>query len=170
MFMDRWVSLPSSLMSNLMHRYMWATPLVAGPRLSPWEVHPEGVTVQSLTDYICMRDRVICVISGSGIWRYLSLPRNPSRRRKNANPNQAWRGMGSARLYLSMIRHMKWQRFHNLDRSSPGSTRTAPSAAHHDGGEKYATGVTTSKVLASNNIIIGTWNLRTLRIAGKLEE
>ena len=56
------------------------------------------------------------------------------------------------------------------DRSSPGSTRTAPSAAHHDGGEKYATGVTTSKVLARNNIIIGTWNLGTLRIACKLEE
>ena len=80
------------------------------------------------------------------------------------------RGMGSARLYLPMIRHMKWQQFHNLDRSSPGSTRTAPSAAHHDGVEKYATGVTTSKVLARNNIIIGTWNLRTLRIACKLEE
>ena len=94
--------------------------------------------------------------SGSGIWRYLALARNPSRRRKNSNPNQ--------------IRHMKWQRFHNLDRSSPGSTRTAPSAAHHDGGEKYAAGVTTSKVLARNNIIIGTWNLGTLRIACNLEE
>ena len=24
------------------NRHMWATPLAAGPRLSPWEVHPEG--------------------------------------------------------------------------------------------------------------------------------
>lgn len=32
----------SSLMSSLMHRHMWATPLAASPGLSPWEVHPEG--------------------------------------------------------------------------------------------------------------------------------
>ena len=29
-------------MSSLMHRHMWATPLAAGLRLSPWEVHQEG--------------------------------------------------------------------------------------------------------------------------------
>ena len=58
----------------------------------------------------------------------------------------------AAMLYFPTIRHTKWQLFHSPDRSSPGSTRTAPSAAHHDGGEKYATGVTTSKV--RNNIIV----------------
>ena len=42
------------------------------------------------------------------------------------------------------------------DRSSPGSKRTAPFVAHQDGGEKYATGVTTSKIRARNNITIGT--------------
>ena len=49
------------------------------------------------------------------------------------------------------------------DRSSPGSKRTAPSVAHQDGGKKYATAVTTSKIRARNNITIGTWNVRTLR-------
>ena len=33
---------PSSLMLSLRHRHTWATRLVAGRRLSPWEVHPEG--------------------------------------------------------------------------------------------------------------------------------
>ena len=56
------------------------------------------------------------------------------------------------------------------DRSSPGSKRTAPSLAHQDGGEKFATGVTTSKIRARNNITIGFWNEKTLRMAGKLEE
>ena len=56
------------------------------------------------------------------------------------------------------------------DRSSPGSKRTAPSVAHQDGGEKFATGVTTSKIRARNNITIGFWNEKTLRMAGKLEE
>ena len=56
------------------------------------------------------------------------------------------------------------------DRSSPGSKRTAPSVAHQDGGRKYVTGVTTSKIRARNNITIGTWKVRTLRMAGKLED
>ena len=56
------------------------------------------------------------------------------------------------------------------DRSSPGSKGTAPSVAQQDGDEKYATGVTTSKIRVRNNITIGAWNVRTLRMAGKLEE
>ena len=55
------------------------------------------------------------------------------------------------------------------DRSSPGSTRTAPSAVHQDGGVKYATGAS-QKIRGSDNITIGTWNTRTLRPAGKLQE
>ncbi|XP_035828272.1 craniofacial development protein 2-like [Aplysia californica] len=55
------------------------------------------------------------------------------------------------------------------DRSSPGSSRNAPSVVvHQKGGEKYATNA--QKICARNNISIGTWNVRTLRTAGKLEE
>ena len=55
------------------------------------------------------------------------------------------------------------------DRSPPGSTRTAPSAVHQDEGVKYATGAS-SKIRGRDNITIGTWNTRTLRAAGKLQE
>ena len=54
-------------------------------------------------------------------------------------------------------------------RSSP-RTRTAPSVAgHQDGGEKYATDGPKS-LRARNNITVGTWNVRSLRAAGKVEE
>ena len=54
-------------------------------------------------------------------------------------------------------------------RSSP-ATRTAPSVAgHQDGGEKYATDGPKS-LRARNNITMGTWNVRSLRAAGKVEE
>ena len=55
------------------------------------------------------------------------------------------------------------------DRSLPGSTRTAPSAVHQDGGVKCATGAS-SKIQGRDNITIGTWNTRTLKAAGKLQE
>ena len=55
------------------------------------------------------------------------------------------------------------------DRSPPGSTRTAPSAGHQDGGVKCATGAS-SKIRGRDNITFGTWNTRTLRAAGKLQE
>lgn len=56
-------------------------------------------------------------------------------------------------------------------RSSPGFTRTAPSAAHKGGGGKYANGVTTSKILATNNIFIGIWELNVVngRPNGKID-
>ena len=54
-------------------------------------------------------------------------------------------------------------------RSSPG-TRTVPSvASHQDAGEKYASERPKS-LRARNNITIGTWNVRSLRAAGKVEE
>ena len=53
--------------------------------------------------------------------------------------------------------------------SPPGSTRTAPSAVHQDGGVKYATGAS-SKIRGRDNTTIGTWNTRTIRAAGKLQE
>ena len=55
------------------------------------------------------------------------------------------------------------------DRLLPGSTRTAPSTVHQDGDVKYAT-ATSSKIRGRDNITIGTWNTRTLRAAGKLQE
>ena len=55
------------------------------------------------------------------------------------------------------------------NRSPPGSTRTAPSAVHQDGGVKYAPGAS-SKIRGRDNITIGTWKRRTLRAAGKLQE
>ena len=51
------------------------------------------------------------------------------------------------------------------DRSPPGSTRTAPSAVH----QKCATGAS-PKIRGRDNITIGTWNTRTLRAAGKLQQ
>ena len=54
------------------------------------------------------------------------------------------------------------------DRSPPGSIRTGPSVLHQDGGVRYATGVPFK--IRGIDIIIGTWNTRTLRAAGKLQE
>ena len=84
-----------------------------------------------------------------------------------------WRGReGSVRLHIALESpwndHQKKNRT-IPDRSPPGSTRTAPSAVHHDGGVKYATGES-SKIRGRDNITIGTWNTRTLRAAGKLQE
>ena len=55
------------------------------------------------------------------------------------------------------------------DWSPPGSTRTVPSTVHQNGGVKYATGAS-SKIQGRENITIGTWNTRTLKAAGKLQE
>ena len=57
----------------------------------------------------------------------------------------------------------------NPDRLPPRSTRTTPSTTHQDGGVKYVTGAP-SKIRERDNITIGTWNTRTLRTAGKLQE
>ena len=57
------------------------------------------------------------------------------------------------------------------DRSQPGITMTAPTVRHRDLGDKYATGVPKiKKIRGRENIAIGTWNVRTLRPAGKLEQ
>ena len=63
---------------------------------------------------------------------------------------------------------MKTSNHTTPDRSPPGSTRTAPSAVHQDGGVKYATGA--SAKIRRRDITIGTWNTVTLRAAGKLQE
>ena len=52
------------------------------------------------------------------------------------------------------------------DRSSPGSARTAPVIAHQGEGATDDN----NKLRTQSNIGIGTWNVRTLRPTGKLEE
>ena len=57
------------------------------------------------------------------------------------------------------------------DRSQPGIIMTAPTVRHRDVGDKYATGVPKiKKIRGRENIAVGTWNVRTLRPAGKLEQ
>ena len=81
-----------------------------------------------------------------------------------------WRGMDSVRLYLAHDSPYNETSNRTIpDRSPPGSSRTAPSAAHHGGGVEYATGAS-SKIRGRDNITVGTWNTRTLRAARKLQE
>ena len=48
---------------------------------------------------------------------------------------------------------------------------TTPTVRHRDVGDKYATGVPKiKKIRGRENIAVGTWNVRTLRPAGKLEQ
>ena len=69
-----------------------------------------------------------------------------------------------------MTHHMMKTSNHTItDQSLPRSTRTTPSAIHQDRGVKYATGAS-SNIRGRDNITIGTWNTRTLRAAGKLQE
>ena len=57
------------------------------------------------------------------------------------------------------------------DRSQLGITMTAPPVSYRDVGDKYATGVPKIKKIRSReNIAVGTWNVRTLRPAMKLEQ
>ena len=57
------------------------------------------------------------------------------------------------------------------DRSQPWITMTAPTVRHRDIGDKYVTGVPKiKKIRDRENIAVGTWNVRTLRPAGKLEQ
>ena len=59
---------------------------------------------------------------------------------------------------------------HNIpDRSPPGSTKTALFAVHQDEGVKHATGAPL-KIRGRDRITVGTWNTRTLRAVGKLQE
>ncbi|GFO49148.1 craniofacial development protein 2 [Plakobranchus ocellatus] len=57
------------------------------------------------------------------------------------------------------------------NRSSPGP-RTASSVGriHQGGSGNYATGGSNKTIRDRNKIVIGTWNLRTLREAGKIEQ
>ena len=88
------------------------------------------------------------------------------------------RGVGAARFKLPLRHHMMTLTSTNLilDRSTPGLTRAAPAVAHQGGGGKWTTDdqpnqpKQPNKIRGRENIVIGTWNVRTLRAAGKLEE
>ena len=82
-------------------------------------------------------------------------------------PGEGWAPPGCT---LPETHHAMTTHSHTIpDRSPPGSTRTATSAVHLDGGVKYATGAP-SATRGRDNITIDTWNTRTLRDAGKLQE
>ena len=71
---------------------------------------------------------------------------------------------------MPVIHHVMKTSNHTIpDQLLPGSTRTTPSTIHQNRGVKYATGAS-SKMRRRHNITIGTWNTRTLRTAGKLQE
>ena len=79
--------------------------------------------------------------------------------------------MGSARFNAQDTPHVMTTLPSPIpDRSSPG-TRTAPFVLHQGRGVKCATGARSPpKLRIRNNISIGTWNIRTLRAPGKVEE
>ena len=71
---------------------------------------------------------------------------------------------------LPVTHHAMTTSSHTIpDRSPPGSTRTAPSAVHQEGGVKYAAGAS-SKLRGRDNVTVSTCNIRTQRAAGKLQE
>ena len=90
---------------------------------------------------------------------------------------KGWRGMGATRLSMHKTHCMKMNTTPRSIpvQSSPGSTRTVPSVAHQGGGDRYATGATststtTKKIRGRDYISIATWNVRTLALAGRLQE
>ena len=57
------------------------------------------------------------------------------------------------------------------DRWQPRITMTAPTVRHRGVGDKYASGgQNIKKIRGRENISVGTWNVRTLRQIGKLEQ
>ena len=80
-------------------------------------------------------------------------------------------GLRQAKLCPRHTMKMKTKNTLIPDRSQPGITMTAPTVRHRDVGDKYATGVPKiKKNRGRENIAVGTWNVRTLRPAGKLEQ
>ena len=78
-------------------------------------------------------------------------------------------GLRDATLPKTLYMNMTTTSQSILALSSPG-TRAAPSVTgNQDGGEKYTTDGP-KPLSARNNITIGTWDMRSLRAAGKAEE
>ena len=95
---------------------------------------------------------------GGGVTRRTQRPR--------VRPGEGWAPSGCA---LPLSHHDMTTNNQTIpDQSPPGLTRTAPSVLHQDGGVKHATGV--SSKTRGRDITTGTWNTRSLRAAGKLQE
>ena len=88
--------------------------------------------------------------------------------------HRLWSGLERDGLHHTTLRkthHMKMTTTTQSipAQSSPGTKTALAVAGHQDGGERYATDG--PKLLrARNNITIGTWNVRLLRAAGKVEK
>ena len=85
----------------------------------------------------------------------------------------AWTGMGATRLSLPQTLSIKMNTapVSIPARSSPGSSRTAPSITHRRGGDKYATGATSTTIIHGKDYIsIAIWNVRTLAHTGRLQK
>ena len=77
-------------------------------------------------------------------------------------------------LYHATLSKTRYMKMTTTSQSIPAwpspRTRSAPSVAgHQDGGEKYAT-FGPKLLRARNNITVGTWIVRSLRAAEKVEE
>ena len=80
-------------------------------------------------------------------------------------------GLRQAELSPCYIMNNKANETLIQDRSQPGLTMTVPTACHLGVGDKYAfEGTNVKKIRGRENISLGTWNVRTLRPAGKLQE
>ena len=82
-----------------------------------------------------------------------------------------WRGMGSVRLYLARDSPYdeNKQTYHTGSVAARVNKNRAFRYIYQDGGVKHATGAS-SKIRGRDNTGLGTWNTRTLRAAGKLQE
>ena len=88
--------------------------------------------------------------------------------------HRLWSGMERDALRYAILPKTHHMKMTATTQSIPArlshGTNTAPSVAgHQDGGEKYATDGPTP-LRARNNITIGTWNVRSLKTAGTVEE
>ena len=163
-----------ALLCQVQYTGIWATPLATGPRLFPWEVHLEGCNFREFYRLQAKFAWGIEVSAGYLVRADRTLYLWPDAHLEEGNfepkPGLDRDGLRQALFAHDTLHEMTTISQSIPNRSSSGSKGTAPSVAQQDGGEKYATGVTTSKIRVRNNITIGTWNVRTLRMAGKLEE
>ena len=77
--------------------------------------------------------------------------------------------MGSVRLYLARDSLYDENKQPYYTGSVAARIKDRAITVCQDGGVKHATGAS-SKIRASENIAMGTWNTRTVKAAGKLQE
>ncbi|KAL8608254.1 hypothetical protein ACOMHN_042121 [Nucella lapillus] len=80
----------------------------------------------------------------------------------------AWRGMGSARLFLLKTPHMRSKSLVTMPAGSSRQTRAMSTVSHWGGSNKYDTvDISTRKVHGRDNVRNVTWKVRTLAQPGK---